>query len=183
MDSVQWTMLCTAAVLVFWTLGAYNRLQRLRNQIGQAAQQIEVAVQRRDELIAGLLTLLRPVAHPSIEAQALQAVDEASTAILAAAEALKAKPADVGMPSRVAVAEVGLQAALTNLIAQVEQDPALRLSPGMLERLAGISEAERRMRFGRQLYNDAVKVYNAALLQWPTRLLRRVFDLGLAAAI
>ena len=176
-------MLGIVAVLLFWALGAYNRLQRLRNQIGQAAQQIEEAVQRRDELIAGLLTLLRPVAHPSIEPDALQAVDEASSAILAASEVLKARPADAQTPARVAVAEVGLQAALSTVIAQVERDPALRLSPGMLERLAGISEAERRMRFGRQLYNDAVKVYNAALMQWPTRLLRRVFDLREAAAI
>ncbi len=183
MDSFQWTLLGIVAVLFFWSLGAYNRLQRLRSQIGQAAQQIEEAVQRRDELIAGLLTLLRPVAHPSIEPEVLQAVDEASSAILAASEVLKARPADAQVPARVAVAEVGLQAALSAVIAQVERDPALRLSPGMLERLAGISEAERRMRFGRQLYNDAVKVYNAALAQWPTRLLRRVFDLGAASTI
>ena len=52
-----------------------------------------------------------------------------------------------------------------------------------LERLAGISEAERRLRFGRQLYNDAVKGYNAALAQWPTRLLRRLFDWDVAATV
>ncbi|NBQ91361.1 MAG: hypothetical protein EBS47_06825 [Betaproteobacteria bacterium] len=183
MDSVQWTMLGIAAVLFFWSLGAYNRLQRLRSEIGKAAQQIEEAVQRRDELIAGLLTLLRPVLHHSIELQSLQAVDEASSAILAASEVLKNKPADAQIPMRVAVAEVSLQAALSAVLAEVELDPALRLSPGMLERLAGISEAERKMRFGRQLYNEAVKVYNAALMQWPTRLLRRVFDLAEAATI
>ena len=183
MDSVQWTMLGIAAVLFCWTLGAYNRLQRLRNEIGKAAQLIEEAVQRRDELIAGLLTLLRPVEHPSLEPGTLQAVDEASSAILAASEALLHKPTDVDHPKRVAVAEVGLQAALSAVIAEVEYDPALRLSPGMLERLAGISEAERKLRFGRQLYNEAAKVYNAALRQWPTRLLRRLFDLGEAATI
>ncbi len=183
MDSVQWTMLGITAVLFFWALGAYNRLQRLRNQIGQAAQQIEESVRRRDELIAGLLTLLRPSAQPALEAGLLQAVDEASSAIMAAAEVLKGKPTDAQSPTRVAVAEVGLQAALSTVIAQIERDPALRLSPGMLERLAGISEAERRMRFGRQLYNEAVKVYNAALVQWPTRALRRMFDLHEAVSI
>jgi hypothetical protein len=39
------------------------------------------------------------------------------------------------------------------------------------------------MRFGRQLYNEAVKVYNEALQQWPTRLLRRLFDLSEASTI
>jgi LemA protein len=110
-------------------------------------------------------------------------VDEVSSAILAASEILRNKPTDAQTPMRVAVAEVGLQAALSAVIAEVERDPALRLSPGMLERLAGISEAERKMRFGRQLYNEAVKVYNAALQQWPTRLLRRLFDLSEAATI
>ena len=65
----------------------------------------------------------------------------------------------------------------------VEKTPdglAVRLA---IHEIAGISEAERKMRFGRQLYNEAVKVYNAALQQWPTRLLRRLFDLQEAAAI
>ncbi len=183
MDSFQWTLLGITAVLLCWALGAYNRLQRLRNEIGKAAQQIEEAVERRDELIGGLLTLLRPVDHPSIEPGTLRAVDEASSAILAASEFLRSRPTDGQGPARVALAEVGLQAALSAVIGEVEHDPALRLSPGMLERLAGISEAERKMRFGRQLYNEAVKGYNAALQQWPTRLLRRLFDLQEAAAI
>ena len=46
MDSFQWTLLGIAAVLFCWALGAYNRLQRLRNEIGKAAQQIEEAVER-----------------------------------------------------------------------------------------------------------------------------------------
>jgi len=66
MDSVQWTMLGICSVLFFWALGAYNRLQRLRNQIARAADQIEESVCRRDELLAGFLTLLKPAAHPSI---------------------------------------------------------------------------------------------------------------------
>lgn len=183
MDSFQWTLLSVAVVLVCWMLGAYNRLQRLRGQISLAAQQIDEPVRRRDELIAGLMTLLRPVAQPSIQVEDLQGLDEASSALMAAAEALKARPLAAEPPARLAVAEVGLQAALSAVLRQVEQDPALRLSPGMLERLAGISEAERRLRFGRQLYNDAVKGYNAALAQWPTRLLRRLFDWDAAATV
>jgi len=58
--------------------------------------------------------------------------------------------------------------------------PELRLFPGMLERLAGISENERRLRFARQLFNDAVREYNAALVQWPTRWL--VWWFGLSGA-
>lgn len=183
MDSFQWTLLGICSVIFFWALGAYNRLQRHRNQIARAADQIEESVRRRDELIAGLLTLLRPVGLPTIDDAMVTAVDAGSSAILLAAEALKTRPSDPNAPARVGIAEVGLQAALSTVINQVEHDPALRLSPGMLERLAGISEAERRLRFGRQVYNEAVKTYNAALMQWPTRLLRRLFDLREAPTI
>lgn len=182
MSDLQWTVLTLAVLGMSWMLGAYNRLQRLRNVIGQAVQQIDDPVRRRDELIAGLLTLLRPMAD-RVDPQALHAVDEAGSALLGAADALKAKPCSAEPPVRLALAEVSLQAALSQVIARIESEPTLRLQPGMLERLAGISEAERRLRFGRQLYNESVKAYNAALRQWPTRLLQRLFGLGEAATI
>ena len=182
MNEIQWGLLALAAIIVFWMVGAYNRLLSLRNAIAQAAGQMDEPLRRRDELIAGLLTLLRPMAE-HVSLQTLQGVDEAGSALVAAANALKAKPLSAEAPSRLAVAEVGLQAGLSTLLQLVENTQALRLSPGMLERLAGISEAERRMRFGRQLYNEAVKTYNAALTEWPTRLLRRAFGLDEASTI
>lgn len=182
MSTLQWTLLGLAVLGMSWMLGAYNRLQRMRNVIGQAAQQIDEPLRRRDELLAGLLTLLRPMSD-QVDPQALHAVDEAGSALVAAADALKAKPCGTEAPVRLAVSEVGLQAALSLVIARIEAEPTLRLQPGMLERLAGISEAERRMRFGRQLYNESVKAYNAALQQWPTRLLQRLFGLEESATI
>ena len=182
MSNLQWTVLALAVLGMSWMLGAYNRLQRLRNIIGQAVHQIDEPLRRRDELLAGMLTLLRPLAD-QVDPQALHAVDESGSALVAAADALKNKPCGPDAPVRLAVAEVSLQAALSQVIARVEAERTLRLQPGMLERLAGISEAERRMRFGRQLYNESVKTYNAALQQWPTRLLRRLFGMEEAATI
>lgn len=174
MDLWQWSSLGMVLLLVSWVLGAYNRLQRLRSAIGQAAQQMDEPLRRRDELVAGLLSLLRPLPG-RVEESTLMAVDEAGTALLAASAALLAKPCAADTPARLSVAEVGLQAVLGQVLREVEHDPTLRLLPGMLERMAGISESERRLRFGRQLYNDAVKQYNTALAEWPTRLLCRPF--------
>lgn len=182
MNEFQWTLLIIVVILMSWMLGAYNRLQRMRGQIGQAVQQIDEPLRRRDELLAGLMTLLRSVDH-GIDPHTLQAVDEAGSALVTAANALKAKPCGAEPPVRLAVSEVGLQAVLSELIGRIEHEPTLRLMPGMLERLAGISEAERRLRFGRQLYNEAVKAYNQALGEWPTRLLQRLYGLEEAAAI
>lgn len=180
----EWQVLglVLALVLVSWVLGAYNRLQRMRGTIGQAAQQVDEPLRRRDELIAGLLSLLRPLGERT-DLQALNAVDEAGTALVAAANALLQRPCQAELPMRLGVTEMALQSVLQGLLQEVERDPTLRLLPGMLERLAGISEAERRLRFGRQVYNDAVKAYNAALDEFPTRLLRRAFGLEPAATI
>jgi LemA protein len=125
-------------------------------------------------LVAGLLSLLRPLPD-RVDESTLMAVDEAGTALLAASSALLSRPCSAEGPARLSVAEVGLQVVLGQVLKEVEHDHTLRLLPGMLERMAAISEAERRLRFGRQLYNDAVKQYNAALDEWPTRLLRRPF--------
>ena len=182
MSDVQWALLGLSMVLLCWVLGAYNRLQRLRGAIGQAVQQIDEPLRRRDELIAGLLTLLRPVTE-LVDPHALHAVDEAGSALMGAANALKAKPCAPDAPVRLAVTEVSLQAALSLVITRIEQEHGLRLQAGMLERLAGISETERRLRFGRQLYNEGVKAYNAALRQWPTRLLVPLFGMEEAATI
>lgn len=52
-------LLVIAAVLVFWAVGAYNRLVRLRNEIGNAFAQIDVQLKRRHDLIPNLVEVAR----------------------------------------------------------------------------------------------------------------------------
>ena len=44
-----------AALLVFWTVGAYNRLVRFKNIIANAFGQIDVQLKRRYDLIPNLV--------------------------------------------------------------------------------------------------------------------------------
>ena len=53
-STTQWVLLAAAAVLVFWMVGAYNRLVALRNRIGAAWQQVHGALQRRDAVLQPL---------------------------------------------------------------------------------------------------------------------------------
>jgi LemA protein len=58
---VSWVVL---AVLVFWAVGAYNRLVRLRNSIGNAFAQIDVQLKRRYDLIPNLVEAAKKyIAH------------------------------------------------------------------------------------------------------------------------
>ena len=54
--SVQ-TIVCITllAMLVFWAVGAYNRLVRLKNTIANAFGQIDVQLKRRYDLIPNLV--------------------------------------------------------------------------------------------------------------------------------
>jgi LemA protein len=49
---VSWIVL---AVIVFWGVGAYNRLVRLRNVIGNSFAEIDVQLKRRYDLIPNLV--------------------------------------------------------------------------------------------------------------------------------
>ena len=58
MTSGLWILIATSAILVFWVVGAYNRLVRLKNAIGAAFGQLDEQLRRRHELIVRLMTLV-----------------------------------------------------------------------------------------------------------------------------
>ena len=52
--------LVVAALLVFWMVGAYNRLVALRSAIGSAFQHIDELLQRRQAAVEPLVACARP---------------------------------------------------------------------------------------------------------------------------
>ena len=46
MSTTQIILLALGAVLLFWVVGAYNRMVRMRNEIGNAFAQIDVQLKR-----------------------------------------------------------------------------------------------------------------------------------------
>ncbi|MCV4600767.1 LemA family protein, partial [Escherichia coli] len=59
MTTGQWVSWIVLAILVFWAVGAYNRLVRLRNEIANAYAQIDVQLKRRYDLIPNLVETAR----------------------------------------------------------------------------------------------------------------------------
>ena len=56
-------------------------------------------------------------------------------------------------------------------------------SSRVTEALAALHESAERMGFARQLFNDAVRGYNDAVRQFPTRLLSGLFGFGSAGTL
>ena len=59
MSTTQIILLALGAVLLFWVVGAYNRMVRMRNEIGNAFAQIDVQLKRRQHLIPNLVEVAR----------------------------------------------------------------------------------------------------------------------------
>lgn len=161
------------AVLLFWLVGAYNRMVRLRSAIVSAWEQIVAALVKRSEAMAAVAEAVRqPLAA---ESGTLQALADADTKQRGAADGVRRARARIADVSLWVSAEAGLASPASRLRALIELQPALihesDQGPRLAAALVAWGEAEPRIQFARQGFNDAVDRYNKAIHQWPTRLI------------
>ena len=181
MSTGQILALALAAVLVFWMLGAYNRLVRLRKSIGVAWAQVEAPLQARGEVVRGLIEELRePLAS---EMATLDAAAEALRAAEVAARALRLAPVSADAAADLSAAWARLDTGLARIVALCELSPALPGHGGVALALKRLEASQADLVFGRQLFNAAVQSYNAALDEFPTRLLVGLYRFGAAGRI
>ena len=88
------TAVAVAAVLVFWMVGAYNRLVALRSAIGAAWGQVDEQLQRRRAILQLLLEALRPQLLE--EAPALEALEGALLQVQGCGEVVQHAAAAAG---------------------------------------------------------------------------------------
>lgn len=179
MTSRELVLIGIAAVVVFWMVGAYNRVVALRNRIVQAWGQIDDPLRRRKETLPPLLDVLRE--HWPQEQGAIDAAAQAQQQAASAADALRGKPAQAALAAQFVTADQQLASTLIRLRALLEHDP-LRQRDDVAAWLRELQEADQRVVFARQLFNDAVNTYNEAAHQWPTRILVKLYgfeDAGL----
>src|SRR5512145_1364652 len=103
MSTVQIVAWIVVAVLVFWGVGAYNRLVRLRNVIGNSFAQIDVQLKRRYDLIPNLVEVARKYA--AHERETLEAVIAARNQAKSAADVARSHPAAAGAVTSLSMAE------------------------------------------------------------------------------
>jgi LemA protein len=173
MSAIPWWVWVLAGLVFFWMLGAHNRVVALRTAIVTAWGQVDAALQTRLQALA----TLRGAVEPRLVAEqaALDAVAAAQSQLQLAAETLRARPTDAAGAEALAKAEAALAPALVRLSSLIEQHADWRDEADVAGPLATLREAAPRWQFVRQVYNDAAVAYNAAIRQFPTRLLTRVF--------
>lgn len=169
------------ALLVFWAVGAYNRLVRLKNTIANAFGQIDVQLKRRYDLIPNLVDVARK--YLQHEQATLEAVISARNQARAASDVARSRPANALAVTTLAAAEQALGSSLGNLFALAEAYPDLKADQTIRELSEELTSTENKVSFARQAFNDAVLDYNNAQGQFPAVLVARVFSFAPSAML
>ena len=157
-------LLVVLALLVFWLIGAYNKLIGLKNQVANAWKQIDVQLKRRHDLIPNLVNTVKGAMQ--FERETLEAVVSARN------KAIQVQQAQGVSVSQTAAAESQLTGALSRLLAVVESYPDLKATGNVAQLQEELTSTENKIAFARQTlqrHGNAVQHEAAAVPDEPRR--------------
>ncbi len=177
----MWTSWILLALLLFWAVGAYNRLIRLRAAALQAFGALDAHLLRWIALLAEYEAARRAPEDPGALAggagDAHAALEAAATQLGASLAVARARPLDDGAAAALAAAAQVLDTAWQALLREAAQ-ASQGVAPSALapwihqrEQLALRSEQARRQ------FNEAVMQYNHGIAQFPASLLAWLFGM------
>lgn len=156
-------MLIEILVIVALILGLlfviiYNSLIKQRNRVENAWAQIEVQLKRRHDLIPNLLETVKGYAKH--EKNLFENITKARTAVMSANNV-----------KETAEASNYLSSTLKSLFAVAENYPDLKANQNFLQLQKDLLEAEDKIAYARQFYNDTVMKYNISIQTIPTNII------------
>lgn len=172
MSSLQLALWIAAAVLLFWSVGAYNRLVQLREGVIDGFALVDEQFRRRQALLLQLADALGPgdaAAADSLRSACAQADDARTHA--------RSRPTAAGAITSLRLAEGILGDARRRL-------PEAALSGDAIATLqTELAAGDTTLAFAREQFNAQVESYNRALRQFPTWLLAGMFGFGPAGIL
>lgn len=171
-EIVGWAI---AALLLFWGVGAYNRLVRLRGAIVRQFAPVAEQFRLRHGLLLQLLDALVPaLANAGPRIDALRA---ACRQLDAACAHAKVRPGAAGAITSLRLANEILGEARARLPVQSAPGSELAVLNAQLQ------ASDATLAFARQQFDAAVLEYNRAVKQFPTVLLVGLFGFRSAATL
>lgn len=155
-------VLVILAVLVFFVIGLYNRLVKLRNNRENAFADIDVQLKQRLDLVPQLVEAVK--GYMKHESSVLTEITNAR------ANAMKATTLDEKI-----TADSQLSSALQGLRVAVEAYPDLKASQNFIQLQEEISDIENKLAAARRFFNSATKELNNAVETFPSNLLAGMF--------
>ncbi len=154
-------VLVLAVIVLFLAITTYNSVVALRNRIGKAWANIDVALKQRHDQLPNLVQAVRGLM--TFERDVLEEVTLARAAY---------SDSD-SIPAQAATSDV-TSAAVRHLFAVVENYPDIKSAGNVMALQAEIARLEDVIADRRELYNDQVFRYNTRIQQLPANLLAAV---------
>lgn len=158
-----WIILIVVVLLVLYFIGTYNGLVNLRNMVKDQWAQIDVLLKRRADLIPNLVETVK--GYAAHESETLEAVINARNKAVSATT----KEGEIE-------ANGELTGALSRLFALTESYPDLKANTNFLDLQSNLKDAEDKISYARQFYNDAVLKYKNKLEMFPSNIVANMFN-------
>jgi LemA protein len=140
-------------IFLFMKIGAKNRLQQLQQKIQGAASQIDNFLEQRVMILQNVVPLVE---------KAVNLDKDVMTAVAALRSG--APQSDNDRNERAATVEH----AFGRLFPQVEAYPELKAHAAIADAMRQNNYLQREITAARELYNDAVTLWNTTIFNWPT---------------
>ena len=160
-----WIVVGIVVVLLIIVAATYNSLVVLRNKKDDQWSQIDVQLQRRNDLIPNLVNTVK--GYSNFEQATLTKVTELRSAIMNA-------PQDVD-PAKLMQKSDQLSNCLKSIFAVSEAYPDLKASAEYQQLMEELTNTENKIAYSRQLYNSTVANYNMSLQTFPVNLIAGPF--------
>ncbi len=160
--------------LLIASVTGYNRLVKLEEKVKLQWNEVNNAYQRRIDLIPNLVNVVKGQAD--FEQSTLVQITEARSKA-ASVTASAGEPSAENIRNNTA-AQNELAGATNRLIATIERYPDLKGTEAFRGLQTQLEGTERRIKFARKDFNDAVAAYNSRLRAFPVNLIGKLFGFG-----
>ncbi|MBS6284861.1 LemA family protein [Haemophilus parainfluenzae] len=168
----KWIILIIIAVAAgLGLMSSYNGLVKAETEIDSVWANVESSYQRRADLIPNLVNTVKGQAN--FEQQTLTNVIEAR----AKATQTKIDPSNLTEEQLNEFQQNQNQvgSALSRLLVTVEQYPQLKANEGFMNLQVQLEGTENRINVARNKFNEAARIYNEKVRQFPTKLAAMIF--------
>lgn len=152
-------IIAVIVILVVAYAAIYNGLIQLRTHAQESWSQIDVQLQRRNDLIPNLVSTVK--GYSKYEAGTLEKVTQLRSALTTIPADDHAKTMEVSNQ---------LTATLRSLFAVSENYPDLKASTEYQQLMEELSNTENKIAYSRQLYNSTVANLNARIQSFPSNI-------------
>ena len=174
-SQIIWGSLVVVAVLLFWIVGAYNRLVRLRSAIVRRFPPVDEQFSVRHALLQQQIAVVAPALPDA--APRIEVLRAACQQVEAACAHARQRPGAAGAITSLRLADGILSEARARL-------PVQSVTGADLSELnAQLGASDATLAFARRHFNEAVTAYNAAVRQFPTVLIVGLFGFRSAGTL